>query len=175
MPPLTLLLPVAIPLVAGGVAVIAGRLSDGAGRAAAAAGAWAAAASIIALWVPLRSTLDLSLGGLGFAALALRLDAVAVVFALVILIPVAALLTLQACSWQESAVASLGLAAAILAAEAGGVVLTAFADCSAATLAVTALNIEDLDAARPAWAVLLAAWLALAWAGVQLQVTGGTD
>ncbi len=175
MPPLALLLPVALPLVAGGVAVAAGRINDAAGRAAAAIGAWSAAAAILALWLPVRSTLDLSVGTLGFGvALTMRLDAVAVVFGLVILIPVASLLTLQACSWQESAVASIGVAAALLATQAGDVVLTAFAGCTAATLAVIGLGIEDLGAPRPVWAILLAAWLGLAWAGVQLQVTGGT-
>lgn len=154
--------------------MVVGRSSGAAARAVAAIGAWSAAGAIAALWLPLRSTLDLSLGGLGFTSVTLRLDAVAVVFGLVIVIPVAGLLTLQDCSWQEAAVAAIGMAAAMLAIEAGDVVLTAFAGCTAATLAVIGLGIEDLDAPRPAWALLLAAWLALAWAGVQLQVTSGT-
>ena len=52
--------------------------------------------------------------------------------------------------------------------------LTAIAGCTAATLAVIQLDVEDLRAPRPSWAMLLGAWLALAWAGVVLQVQGGT-
>ena len=70
--------------------------------------------------------------------------------------------------------AALGVAAAMLAVEAGGVLLTAIAGCTAATLAVIQLDVEDLRAPRPSWAMLLGAWLALAWAGVVLQVQGGT-
>ncbi len=175
MPPIALALPVALPLVAGAAAVVANRLGDGACRAIAAAGVWAGAAAIVALWLPLRSTLELSLGTLGLGvAVGLRLDAVAVVFGLAILVPIALLLTIQPRPWQESAVIALGAAAALLATEASDVVLTALAGCTAATLVVIALGIEDLDAPRPLWAILIAAWLALAWAGVQLQVTGGT-
>ncbi len=175
MPPIVLVLPVALPLAAGLAAVLANRLGAGACRAVTAIGAWAGAAAIVALWLPLRSTLELSLGTLGLGvAIGLRLDAVAVVFGLAILIPIALLLTLQARPWQESAVIALGAGAAVLATEASDVVLTALAGCTAATLVVIALGIEDLDAPRPLWAILIAAWLALAWAGVQLQVTGGT-
>src|SRR5579864_9513295 len=175
MPPIALALPVALPLAAGAAAVLANRLGPGACRAVAAAGVWGAAAAIVALWLPLRSTLELSLGTLGLGvSVGLRLDAVAVVFGLAILIPIALLLTLQPRPWQESAVIALGAGAALLATEASDVVLTALAGCTAATLVVIALGIEDLDAPRPLWAILIAAWLALAWAGVQLQVTGGT-
>jgi len=175
MPPIALLLPAALPLAAGAVAMLANRLGPGVCRASAAIGVWAGAAATLALWLPLRSTLELSLGTLGLGvAVGLRLDAVAVVFGLAILIPIALLLTLQARPWQESAVIALGAASALLATEASDVVLTALAGCTAATLVVIALGIEDLDAPRPLWAILIAAWLALAWAGVQLQVTGGT-
>ncbi len=175
MPPIALLLPVALPLAAGAAAVIANRLGSTACRAIAAAGVWAGCTAVLGLWLPLRSTLELSLGTLGFGvSLGLRIDAIAVVFALSIGIPIALLLTLQARAWQESAVIALGAAAALLAVEASDVVLTAVAGCTAATLTVIALGIEDLNAPRPLWAILIAAWLALAWAGVQLQVTGGT-
>jgi hypothetical protein len=175
MPPIALVLPVALPLVAGGAVILANRLGGGVCRAIAAIGVWAGAAAILGLWLPLRSTLELSLGTLGLGvSVGLRLDAVAVVFGLAILIPIGLLLTLQARSWQESAVIALGAASALLATEASDVVLTALAGCTAATLVVIALGIEDLEAPRPLWAILIAAWLALAWAGVQLQVTGGT-
>jgi len=175
MPPIALALPVALPVAAGALAVVANRLGSGACRAIAAAGVWAGAAAIVGLWAPLRSTLELSLGTLGFGvALGLRLDAVAVVFGLALLIPIAILLTVQPRTWQESAVIALAAGSALLATEASDVVLTAVAGCTAATLVVIALGIEDLDAPRPLWAILIAAWLALAWAGVQLQVTSGT-
>jgi hypothetical protein len=58
--------------------------------------------------------------------------------------------------------------------EAGGVVLTALAGGTAATLAVVQLDTEDIRAPRPRWSMLLAAWLALSWAGVILQIIGGT-
>src|SRR5437762_6006555 len=96
MPPLALLLPVAVLLAASAAAVLLGRAGDGWGRVAAASGAWVAAAVIAGLWLPLRSTLELGLGPLGFGvSFSFRLDAVAVVFGLVILIPAALLLTLQ--------------------------------------------------------------------------------
>jgi len=175
MPPIALVLPVALPLAAGAAAVLANRLGDTACRAIAAAGVWGAAAAVLGLWLPLRSTLEISLGTLGFGVtLGLRIDAVEVAFSLAIALPVAVLLTVQRREWRESAVIALATAAALLAVEAADVVLTSVAGCTAATLVVIALGIEQLDAPRPRWAILIAAWLALAWAGVQLQVGGGT-
>ena len=113
MPPIALALPVALPVAAGALAVVANRLGSGACRAIAAAGVWAGAAAIVGLWAPLRSTLELSLGTLGFGvALGLRLDAVAVVFGLALLIPIAILLTVQPRTWQESAVIALAVRSA---------------------------------------------------------------
>ena len=106
--------------------------------------------------------------------LGLRIDAVDVAFSLAIAVPIALLLTLQHREWRESAVIALAAASALLTVEAADVVLTSVAGCTAATLVVIALGIEELDAPRPLWAIFIAAWLALAWAGVQLQVTGGT-
>jgi hypothetical protein len=68
----------------------------------------------------------------------------------------------------------LALAAAVLAVEAGGMLLTAIAGGAAATLVVIQLDVEDPKAPRPPWGLLLAAWLALSWAGAILQVRGGT-
>lgn len=175
MPPLALLVPVALPLVGGLLAALLARNERGMSRAASSAGVWAAAVALVVLWLPVRSTQELSLGQLGFGSpVELRLDTVALVFSLVVLVPAATLLTLQPRTWQESAVAALGVAAAVLAIEAGGMLLTAIAGCTAATLAVIQLDVEDLRAPRPSWAMLLGAWLALAWAGVVLQVQGGT-
>jgi len=175
MPPLALLAPIVLPILGGLLAAVFGRNEGVVSRVAASAGVWAAAVAVVALWLPVRSTQELFLGQLGFgSSLELRLDTMALVFSLVVLVPTASLLTLQPRTWQESTVAAIGVAAAILAVEAGGVLLTAIAGCTAATLAVIQLDVEDLRAPRPSWAMLLGAWLALAWAGVILQVQGGT-
>ncbi len=175
MPSLALLAPVALPLAAGGLTAALGLAGRRPGRGIAGAGAWAALLALFALWIPVRSSQELNLGPLGFGAgFDLRLDGVAFAFGLVILVPAAVLLTLQPRSWQEGTVAAVGVAAAMLAVEAGGVLLTALAGGTAATLAVIQLDIEDIRAPRPPWGVMLAAWLALSWAGGILQVVGGT-
>ena len=136
MPSLALLAPVALPLAAGAVTAALGLAGLKAGRALVGAGAWGAVVALIVLWLPVRSTQELNLG-LGFGAgLDVRLDGVTFAFGLVILLPSAVLLTIQPRSWQEGTVAALGVAAAMLAVEAGGVLLTALAGGTAATLAV---------------------------------------
>ena len=175
MPPIALLAPIALPLVAGGLTAALGLAGLKPGRAIVGAGAWGALLVLFILWLPIRSTQELTLGPLGFGAgFDLRLDGVAFAFGLVILLPSAVLLTLQPRSWQEGTVAALGVAAAVLAVEAGGVLLTALAGGTVATLAVIQLDMEDIRAPRPPWGALLAAWLALSWAGAILQVVGGT-
>ena len=175
MPSLALLAPVGLPLVAGGVTAALGLAGMRPGRLLVGAGAWTAAIALIVLWLPVRSTEELILGPLGFgASFDLRLDGVAFAFGLVVLVPSAILLTLQPRTWQEGTVAAVGLAAAMLAVESGGILLTAMAGGTAATLSVIQLDIEDIRAPRPPWGVLLAAWLALSWAGGILQVVGGT-
>ncbi len=175
MPSLALLAPVALPLVAGGVTAALGLAGMRPGRLLIGAGAWTAVLALIVLWLPVRSTQELILGPLGFgASFDLRLDGVAFAFGLVILVPSAILLTLQPRTWQEGTVAAVGLAAAMLAVESGSILLTAMAGGTAATLAVIQLDIEGIRAPRPPWSVLLAAWLALSWAGGILQVVGGT-
>jgi hypothetical protein len=175
MPSLALLAPIAVPLVAGGATAALGLAGLRPGRALVGAGAWGAVLVLLVLWLPVRSSQELNLGPLGLGAgFDLRLDGVAFAFGLIILVPAAVLLTLQPRSWQEGTVAALGVGAAMLAVEAGDVLLTALAGGTAATLAVIHLDIEDIRAPRPPWGVLLAAWLALSWAGVILQVVGGT-
>jgi hypothetical protein len=175
MPSLALLAPVALPLIAGVLTAALGLAGLKPGRAIVGAGAWGAVLALFVLWLPVRSAQELTLGPLGFGApFHLRVDGVAFAFGLVVLVPAAILLTLQPRSWQEGTVAALGVGAAMLALEAGGVLLTALAGGTAATLAVIQLDIEDIRAPRPPWGVLLAAWLALSWAGVILQVGGGT-
>src|ERR1700694_5740208 len=175
MPSIALLAPVLIPLATAG----AGALSGGGGweidPIVLGVGSWGAILVLIALWAPVRATQEVSLGQLGFGApLHVRLDGVGFAFALMVMVPSAVLLTMQPRAWQEGMVAALGLAAAVLAVEAGGVLLTALAGGAAATLAMVQLDVEDPRASRPPWGMLLAAWLALSWVGAILQVRGGT-
>src|SRR5438445_474692 len=175
MPSIALLAPVAIPLATAGAVAICGVAGWKIDRIVLAAGAWLAILALIALWAPVRSTQDLGLGQLGFSTPSeLRLDAVGFAFGLMVLVPAAVLLTLQPRPWQEGTVAALAVAAAVLAVESGGVILTAVAGGAAATLAIVQLDVEDPKASRPPWGVLLAAWLALSWVGAILQVRSGT-
>jgi len=175
MPSIALLAPVLLPLIAAGVITAFGLGGFNLGPLAVGAGAWASALALLVLWLPVRSTQELNLGQLGFGSpFQLRVDAVAFAFGLMVVIPAALVLTLQRRTWQEAAIGALGVAAAMLAIEAGGVVLTALAGGTAATLAVIQLDGEDVRAPRPRWSMLLAAWLALSWAGVILQVRSGT-
>jgi hypothetical protein len=175
MPPLALLAPVLPPLVAAGVITAFGLGGFNLGRIVVGAGAWASVVALLVLWLPVRSTQELNLGQLGFGSpFQLRLDAVAFAFGLMVAAPAAVVLTLQRRTWQEAAIGALGVGAAMFAIEAGGVVLTALAGGTAATLAVIQLDGEDVRALRPRWSMLLAAWLALSWAGVILQVRSGT-
>ena len=175
MPSIALLTPVLVPLIAAGVTASLGLAGVRPGRIVAGAGAWGALIALLVLWLPVRSTQELNLGQLGFGSpFELRIDAVAFAFGLIVLVPAAILLTLQPRTWQEATLAALGVAAAVATVEAGGVVLTALAGGTAATLAVVQLDTEDIRAPRPPWGMLLAAWLALSWAGVILQVLGGT-
>ena len=175
MPSAAVLGPVVLPLVAAGVIAAFGLAGLDPGRVAAAAGGWSSAIALVAVWLPVRSSLELTLGQLGYgSAFDLRIDGVTFAFGLMVALPVALLLTLQPRAWQEVAVSLLGLTSAMAAVEAGGVVLTAIAGGTAATLAMVLLDSEDPRAPRPSWGLLLAGWLALAWVGVILQVGGGT-
>src|SRR2546423_945263 len=164
-----------LPAAAAAIAAAASRLGESVARRVAAAGAWAALAALAVLWLTVRSTQELSLGPLGFGAgLDLRLDGVGVVFGIIALVPAALLLTLQQRGWQECTVASLAIAAVVLAIESGNMVLTAIGGCTAATLSVVQFDIEDVRAMRPSWAWVMIPWIALAWAGVTLQIQAGT-
>src|SRR5690348_11421049 len=175
MPSAAVLGPVVLPLLAALVVAVFGLAGMNLGRVAAALGAWGSAAAIVAVWLPVRSSLELLLGQLGYgSAFDLRLDSVSFVFGLMVVVPAALLLTLQPRTWPETAVSLLAVASAIAAVEAGGVVLTALAGGTTATLAVILLDTEDPRASRPSWSLLLAGWLALSWVGVIFQVEGGT-
>src|SRR5260370_34291053 len=175
LPSIALLAPVLLPLFAAGAITAFGLGGFNLGRIAVGGGVWAAAVALLVLWLPLRSTQELTLGQLGFGSpFQLRIDAVGFAFGLMVLLPAALVLTLQRRNWQEAALGALGVAAAMGTIEAGGVVLTALAGSPAGTLAVIQLDGEDARAPRPRWSMLLAAWLALRWAGALLQVRRGT-
>src|ERR1700694_3423756 len=158
MPSIVLLAPVLLPLMAAGVITAFGLSGFNLGRIAAGAGAWAALVALLAIWLPVRSTQELNLGQLGFGSpFALRIDAVAFAFGLMVLAPAALLLTLQRRTWQEATAGALGLASAVAALEAGGGVLAALAGGTAATLAVIQLDTEGVRAPRAGWGMLLAA------------------
>ncbi len=128
MPSIVLLAPVVLLLASAGVVALCGTAGWKVDRIALGVGSFGAILIIIALWAPVRSAQELSLGQLGFGApLDLRLDAVGFAFSL-----------------------------------------------AAATLVVIQLDVEDAQAPRPPWGMLLAAWLALSWVGALLQVRGGT-
>src|SRR5256885_3251005 len=175
MPSAAVLAPVALPLVAAGVIAVFRLAGMSLGRVAAAIGAWGAVAALLAVWIPVRSSLELTLGALGYgSSFDLRIDAVTFAFGLMIATPTAVLLTLQPRTWQEMSISLVGLASALAAIEGGSVVLTALAGATAGTVAIVLLETEDPRAPRPSWATVLAGWLALSWVGVMLQVGGGT-
>src|SRR6266853_206233 len=100
MPPLALLAPLALPLIAGGLTAALGLAGLKPGRAIVGAGAWGALLAVVLVWLRVRATQELNLGPLGFGAgFDLRLDGVAFAFAVVILLPSAILLTLQPRTW----------------------------------------------------------------------------
>ncbi len=162
MPSVAVLGPVVLPLIAAAVIAILGFTGIDLGRVAAGIGAFSSLAALTAVWVPVRSSVELTLGPLGFGSgFDMRIDGVTFAFGVMIAAPAAVLLSLQPRAWPQAVVSLLALAAALAAVESGGVVLTAIAGGTAATLAVVLLDTEDPRAPRPSWAMLLAGWLAL--------------
>src|SRR3989441_8004066 len=175
MPSAAVLGPVVIPLLAAAATAFSGRARFARGRAAAGGGAWGSVAALLAVWLPVRSSLELRVGQLGYgSAFDLRIDGVTFAFGLMVALPAAVVLTLQPRAWPQAALSMLALTAAMAALEAGGIVLTAIAGGTAATLAIVMLDTEEPRATRPSWALLLSGWLGLTWVGVILQIGGGT-
>ena len=116
MPSAAVLAPVVLPLLAAAVIAAFGIAGVSLGRAAAAAGAWSSAVALVAVWLPVRSSLELVLGQLGYgSALDLRVDGVSFAFGLMIVLPAAVLLTLQPRTWAEASISLLGVGAAMAA------------------------------------------------------------
>src|SRR5260370_40850860 len=159
MPSAAVLGRVVLPLVAALVVAVFGLAGMNLGPFARALGAWGPATALVAVWLPVRSSLELLLGQLGYgSSLDLRIDGVSFAFGLMIVVPAALLLTLQPRTWPETAVSLLAVASAMAAVEAGGVGLTAPAAGTAATLAALLLRAEDPHASRPSRSLLLAGW-----------------
>src|ERR1700738_610970 len=136
MPSIALLAPVVLPLIAAGIITVFGLSGFNLGSIAVGAGVWASVLALLVIWVPLRATQELNLGPLGYGSnFQLRIDAVGFAFGLMVLVPAALALTLQTRTWQEATVGLLGVAAAMGAIEAGGVVVTAIARGTAARAA----------------------------------------
>src|SRR5260370_9410632 len=104
MPSAAVLGPVVLPLVAALVVAVFGLAGMNLGRLAAALGAWGSAAALVAVWLPVRSSLELLLGQPGYGpSLDLRIDGVSFAFGLVIVLPAALLPTLHPRTWPETA------------------------------------------------------------------------
>jgi formate hydrogenlyase subunit 3/multisubunit Na+/H+ antiporter MnhD subunit len=166
----------AVLVAASLLATLLGLARQGGGRVAVALGAWAALGLLVSGWIRDRPGQEAIVAPLGQGIeLAVRVDAVGFGVGLAMLVPAALLLTFQARGSHESALAGLVVAAALLAAEAGGLLLMVLALSTAATLATLQLQIEERHPSWVFWGGRMAAWLALAWAGVILQVRGGTS
>src|SRR2546421_8520439 len=121
MPSAAVLGPVVIPLLAAAVIAAVGLARFDLGRTVGAGGAWGCVGALLAVWLPVRSSVELILGQLGYgSALDLRIDGVTFAFGLMIAVPIAVLLTLQPRAWPQTALSLLALAAALAAVEAGG-------------------------------------------------------
>ena len=174
MPAVLLLLPVALLGMGAVLAWAARRVAPGSGRLIAALAAWAALLALIAIWVPQRTPLDLTVGELGAGLrLAIRLDAVSFAFGLFVLVPAALLLTFTRSPSPPLVV--LATAASLFTLEASGLILAAFG--WGATLLLVAVLLQSGGEAKPITTRLRdqAALLCLLWAGAAIYSRGGTD
>jgi formate hydrogenlyase subunit 3/multisubunit Na+/H+ antiporter MnhD subunit len=177
MPPAALLLPPALLAAAA----VAGWALEAAGvdprGAPAAVAAWLALAVVSAdLLAGGRSALELTApAGAGGVAATLRLDTVTLVFWLVVLVPVALLMTFQRRSAGEAALAALATATALVSLAAGSLLLSAFGLGACASLVMVLLRQEEVRATTACWVALTGTWLLLAWTAVLLQVASGTS
>jgi formate hydrogenlyase subunit 3/multisubunit Na+/H+ antiporter MnhD subunit len=173
MPAALLLLPVAL-LAMGAVVAWAGRGLAGSGRIIAAVFAWSALIALVAIWVPQRTPLDLTVGELGAGVrLAIRLDAVSFAFGLFVLVPAALLLTVTRS--PSPPLVLLATAASLFTLEASGLILAAFG--WGTTLLTVAVLLQAGGEAKPMTTRLRdqAALLLLLWAGAAIYSRAGTD
>jgi formate hydrogenlyase subunit 3/multisubunit Na+/H+ antiporter MnhD subunit len=177
MPAASVLAPSALLAAAAALGWLLALVRVRVARWLAAGAAWLALVVLLASWGATgRATLELNLPGtLAGAPLALRLDAISVAFGLVVLIPTALLFTFQRRGSAEVWVAALAASASLLASEAGSLLLTAVALGTCASLVLVGLWQEEERPTTAYLVALSAAGLLLLWAGVVLEVTGGTS
>jgi formate hydrogenlyase subunit 3/multisubunit Na+/H+ antiporter MnhD subunit len=174
VPAALLLLPVALLAVGALLAWAANAVAPGSGRLIAAIVAWGALAALIAIWVPQRTPLDLTVGELGAGIrFAIRIDAVSFAFGLFVLVPAALLLTFTRSPSPPLAI--LAAAASLFTLQAGGLILAAFG--WGATLLAVAMLLQAAGEAKPMTTRLRdqAALLCLLWAGALIYARAGTD
>src|SRR5260221_14537253 len=146
MPAALLLLPVALLAVGAVLAWAARRVVPESGRIIGALAGWAALIALLAIWVPQRTPLDLTVGELGAGIrLAIRLDAVSFAFGLFVLVPAALLLTFSRS--PSPPLALLATAASLFTLEASGLILAAFG--WGATLLTVAVLLQEGGEAKP--------------------------
>src|SRR6202521_1083757 len=174
MPAALLLLPVALLAVGALLAWVLRRAIPKSGRLSAALFSCGALVALIAIWVPQRTPLDLTVGELGAGIrLAVRLDAVSFAFGLFVLVPAALLLTFT--RNPSPPLALLAAAASLFTLEASGLILAAFG--WGATLLAVAMLLQAGGEAKPMTTRLRdqAALLLLLWAGAAIYSRAGTD
>lgn len=177
MPLATLLLPAALLAAAAVAAGALGLAGIDVGRQLASAAAWLGLVLGLAAWFAgTRAPVEIAgAGAVAVAPLDLQLGPVTVLFTVVILVPVALLLTFQPRSWAAAATAALTAAVALATLAAGSLVLTGLGLSACAGLLLLLLRQESPARTTHYWLTLTGAWLLLAWAGVVLRVTAGTS
>jgi formate hydrogenlyase subunit 3/multisubunit Na+/H+ antiporter MnhD subunit len=174
MPASLLLLPVVLLAVGAALAWAVRRVVPQSGRLVAAVFAWSALAASIAIWVPQRTPLDLTMGQLGAGIrLAIRIDAVSFAFGLFVLVPAALLLTFLRS--PSPPLALLATAASLFTLQASGLLLAAVG--WGTTLLAVAMLLQAGGEAKPMTTRLReqSALLVLLWAAAEIYNRAGTD
>lgn len=177
MPAASVLAPSALLAAAAVAGWVLEPLGVRSSRRLAAGAAWLALAALLASWWGTgRTALELNFPGtLAGAPAALRLDAVGVAFGVLVLLPVALLLSFQRRGPTEASLAALAASASLLAGLAASLLLTAVAVGTCASLVLVALHQEEERPPRACLVSLSAGGLLLLWAGVVLELIGGTS
>jgi hypothetical protein len=184
MPPALVLLPPALLAAAAAVCCGLGWARASAAPPVAAAGAWLGAAAAGAIWTATgRVPMELELTRLTPTGppVGLRLDAVSVLFLLLVLVPSGLLLAFQRRTAWQCALTVLAALAATVALEADDLVLAVIAFATCVTVLNGLVRGEDEEAGderaggwRPFSLSLQPAWMLLLWAAVVVQVASGT-
>lgn len=140
--------------------------------------AWLALAALVVAWLAVgRQLYELTPPfPTGPIPLVLRLDPVSFAFGLAVTTPVSLLLTFQQRSWEEAGAAVLATGFALLAVEAGSLVLTALALGACASVVAMVLCHEHEGTPPAAWGSILLGAFVLLWAAAAIEVlSGGTS